>query len=200
MFFAYWVFEILSVLFALATSLVFMHWGYGIFDGNISVIDQWWGMLSRSHEIFGQSIQLTSFLLFLVTVVTSIMAAGAAKRLGSHEYQQLNDRYHKWFVVGTNGAMFIALGAAMVGLSNYWHLVGLMWAIAFYVFWKVKPHSFSARAKSVLLIRMPIGLVIGAAPPHTHVTLIIIGVTLGAVLNAVMHLKNEQKKYGWPDR
>lgn len=201
----YWALEILSCIVALGTSTVLLHWGFGVLD-SVSVLAGW--NIQGTQGVYGvgfsMRMQIFAALMCFGTLGLSIGAADAAKKLGDAVYKYLNHRYHQWFVVGTNGVMFLALGVVAYKLGVYMVVTGLAVSLLTYIVLKNKfhmsPDSLVARLGSVVLVRAPIGFGLALLVPYNKFGAIIGLVTTGAIIVAMMHLLSEQKRYRWPTR
>lgn len=202
--FLYWTLELVSLVLAVDTGFALINWGFGVWEWFPDVWNFYNWTPERMMDLLGIRMQTVASCGFALATGASILAAHVAKKLGPEMYQWFNDHVHKWCVVVGNGLMFLALGAAAYGLREWWVFAGLVSAGALYVVFtkviRINPHSFGARVRSVVLIRLPIGVGIGALPAWSEVSGIIILLTLAMCMMAVYKLWEDKDKFGWPTR
>lgn len=151
--------------------------------------------IRRYAEVF------EALIMFVFSKTASIYAAHQAKLLGPEEYERLNNATHKWVVLGISACMFVCLGITAITLRD-WYAVGhLIGAVVLYVVFskviKVRSHSFGARARSVVLVQLAIGMGILLLLPRSNLGYALITITgiVGGI--AIGNLWGDKKKYGW---
>ncbi len=149
-------------------------------------------------------------LLFVVMTTASVVAAAVAKLTdtaplpGVASYQWLNDHVHKRCVVVMHSVFFIGLAVGTYQAQD-WVALGLLVAavVAYMVVtvrWKIQPHSFWARYRSVLVVRLPLALCLAFMILPRWPGILMIGVGIFMIVSAYEWLRRDQRKYDWPDR